>query len=789
MLLDRRMPEQFRKKTTRQARYALLTAVFLTLGSGAADCQAASEHLAGEQGGAFIRVEGVVHDSTGAVVAGAEVGLRGERFSAETRSTSQGEFAFEKVPVGRGSLRAWAPGFGPTEMDWNSGRDRQVHLEIVLQPAGPAQAVTVTATRTESTLADTPASVHVLSRTELDSTAALTVDDALRQVAGFTLYRRSGSQTANPTSQGVSLRGLGASGASRALVLADGVLLNDPFGGWVYWDRVPRASIESLDVLAGGASGLYGSTALGGVIDIRTRPVEQPTLSLETSLGNESSSDLSFLAGDRIGKWSASLAGEAFQTDGYILVDPQERGKIDSPANSGHLSGILKVERSFAGSSRVFAEGSLFGESRDNGTPFEVNNTRIRQLDLGGDWQWGASALTLRLFGGNQVFNQNFSSIATDRNSETPVRIQRVPATPLGASAQWSRTVGARQLFVAGFDGQDVRGHSAEIGFLNGSPSSHSDAGGRQRTTGVFGEDVVHLTPRWLLTANLRADRWSNTDGSSWQAHLGAPPSAVTRYPDRTETALSPRLAALFQASPKLSFTASAYRSFRAPTLNELYRSFFLGNILTLANAGLRAEHLNGGEAGAWYSRWHQRLLLRGTVFWNQISQPISNVTLSTTPNVITRERENLGSTRSRGVDLQAEGRLPAHLALSGGYEFVDATVLSFAAEPALVGLDIPQVPRQQMTFQVRYTPAVWVVALQGRAIGKQYDDDQNQLPLARYFCLEAYVSRSIKARIRLFAAVENLLDQRYEVERTPLRMLGPPLLARAGLKLDFGGR
>src|SRR5712691_9642889 len=77
----------------------------------------------------------------------------------------------------------------------------------------------------------------------------------------------TGSREANPTSQGVSLRGIGASGASRALVLDDGIPLNDPFGGWIYWGRIPLAAIERVEILRGGASDLYGSAAMGGVID------------------------------------------------------------------------------------------------------------------------------------------------------------------------------------------------------------------------------------------------------------------------------------------------------------------------------------------------------------------------------------------------------------------------------------------------------------------------------------------------------------------------------------------
>jgi outer membrane receptor protein involved in Fe transport len=97
----------------------------------------------------------------------------------------------------------------------------------------------VTATRASQPLAQVPFSLVTVSGHELHSAPTATLDGALRRVPGFSLFRRSDSLTANPTAQGVSLRGLGPSGASRSLVLLDGVPLNDPFGGWVTWSKVP----------------------------------------------------------------------------------------------------------------------------------------------------------------------------------------------------------------------------------------------------------------------------------------------------------------------------------------------------------------------------------------------------------------------------------------------------------------------------------------------------------------------------------------------------------------------
>src|ERR1044072_5744211 len=104
--------------------------------------------------------------------------------------------------------------------------------------------ITVTATGVESRLVDVPAAVTALDEVALAAAPALVLADVLRQVPGCTLFRRSGGRTASPTTQGPSLRGVGGSGASRALVLADGIPLNDPFGGWVAWGRGPRVRSE-----------------------------------------------------------------------------------------------------------------------------------------------------------------------------------------------------------------------------------------------------------------------------------------------------------------------------------------------------------------------------------------------------------------------------------------------------------------------------------------------------------------------------------------------------------------
>ena len=735
-------------------------------------------------------VEGSVHDESGAVIPGATINLRVAQLEAQAVTSSEGRFAFRGVPFDAGFLEISAPGFVTARIVLESGRfARSLEVALKLQPT--REEVTVSASRTELRLAATPGSTVLLSATDLASTPALTVDDRLRQVPGFSLFRRSGSRTANPTTQGVSLRGLGASGASRALLLVDGISFLDPFGSWIYWGRIPRADVASIEVLRGGSSGLYGSSAMGGVVQVFTRQPTTPALVLETSYGSEKTPDLSFWTGSGVKSWDFGLAADMFRSDGYVLVPVADRGAVDTRADSEHGTLDLQVGHDLGAQGRIWGRANLFEEARQNGTPLQTNDTSIAFGAVGIDQRIGADdTISGRVFGDAQSYNQSFSSIAADRNSEALVDLQHVPAQELGEQLLWHHILRA-QTFVVGGDALEVIGSSDEQLFSSttGAHFANNTAGGKQRTVGIFGEDILRLADKWTVIAAARVDNWQNFSGSNARTTLSTGLTTVTEFADRGETAFSPRLSVLRSFSKNLSVTGSVYRAFRAPTLNELYRSFRLGSTVTENNAELRAERLTGAEAGANLSAFSGKFDLRSTFFWADIVDPIANVTLSTTPALITRQRQNLGRTRSRGLELDGLLRVSTHIQLSGGYAYTDATVLQFPANTALQGLDIPQVPRQQFTFEARYwNPKSFMVSAQGRFVGNQFDDDQNLFPLGHFFALDVLAAHPLPHGISIFAAAENLLDQRYLVARTPTPNLGPPILVRVGLRFALYG-
>lgn len=732
-------------------------------------------------------VKGVVHDPSGAVIVGAAVHAKNNVWEESAKTDGNGRFSFSVVPGGTGTIDVAAQGFVTTHSDWNSDGKSEIALDLTLQPAAVIQQVVVSATRTQVRLSEVPGSAVLLSTDDITSTPALRIDDALRQVPGFSLFRRSSSRTANASAQGVSLRGLGGSASSRALVLADGIPLVDPFGAWVYWDRIPRVAISSVEVFRGGASNLYGSSALGGVVEINTRQPEGPTFALEGSYGNERTPELSLWTGSRIGRWDYSVATEMFRTDGFILVPDSVRGSVDTPANSEDATVYARLGHQFGDNGRIFLRGNFYTESRNNGTQLQVNDTHIGEGAAGIDKQFGDhSTLTVRLYGDVEDYNQTFSSVAADRNSETLTDIQHVPEQVVGGGAQWTQVLGKSQTLIGGIDLNEVIGASNER-LLTGANQAR-DGGGRQRTLGFFGEDIFHHA-KWTVILGARVDDWKNFNGSLTTVPVTGPP-VVTIYPNRTDVALSPRLSVLRTVTQHVSVTGSVYRAFRAPTLNELYRTFRVGNAVTLNNAALNAERLTGAEAGVSVSSWGGRLVTRGTFFWSDIVDPVANVTLSTTPTLITRQKENLGRTRSRGVELDGVLRVTGDVQVSAGYAYTDATVVSYPGNPGgvdLVGLDVAQVPRNVFTWEARYwNPSRLLLSVAGRFVGKQFDDDQNQFPLDRFYTMDLQVGHTVTRNVELFGAIENIFNQRYQVAKTPVVNLGPPILYRIGVRLNF---
>ncbi|HWZ52683.1 MAG TPA: TonB-dependent receptor [Granulicella sp.] len=715
-------------------------------------------------------------------------------------SGPHGEFSIA-APAGSGELVVRASGSSETAGTAMAAApvhvarpDLGTELELVLAPTAVAQQVTVTATRSGVEVGESGRTVAALTAEELNDYPALTLDERLQQKAGFQLFRRSAGWIQNPTSQGISLRGLGSTAASRTLVLEENAPLNDGFGGWIHWDELPPEATEAVTIASGGGSDLYGSSALGGVIDLVPGRPEVPLAALSLSeAGQDTTSasgrgDLTQKRGQ--GGWGELAAGQIFRTDGYILTAPAVRGPVDIPANVHYENGRVEIDRDLgmgAKQSRTFLVGNVLNEARGNGTPQQTNGTRLWRYLAGEDWNAGDRVSgRVRLFGSDEAFRQTFSSQNAARTVDTLTRALRDETQDLGASGDVSIHLHHAAL-IAGADVRDIRATDAETPIAAGKPSGLQDATARQRFIGGFGEALGEWHG-WSGAASLRVDGAQNLDASTLNVTSGG---AVTRtaVPNRSEAILSPRLGLSRRLGSQLTVHASGYRAFRTPTINELYRTGQVGQQTTLANARLVSERATGAEAGVNWTPRAGVLRLDGTYFWTEINRPVSAITLSATGTAITLIRENLGQIQSQGLELQGHLGEDRAVSLDFGYQYAHAVVTAFSAQPSLVGTWIPEVPRQMATAQLRaQNRRLGLLTLAARESGRAYDGSANTYELHSFFVLDAYGERSFAPNWVAFVAVQNLLDRQIDVARTPLLTLGTPFTAQGGVRFRWGG-
>ena len=649
-------------------------------------------------------------------------------------------------------------------------------------PAAVQQQVTVTANRSSVAIGETAKTTYMLDSSQLHEYPSVTLDETLRQHAGFELFRRSGSRVQNPTSAGISLRGLGSTAVSRTLVLEDGAPLNDPFGGWIHWTEQPQQTVKAVTLVTGGGSDLYGSSALGGVIDVAPAPASPARVELSGAGGSQDTSDLTGTVAATGKLVDGMVAGESLRTGGYVLTAPSIAGTVDLPANVTGESFRTELGRRDFATDRLFLTGNVLNESRDNGTPLQTNATRLWRYLAGYDPPDSKDFTSrVRMFGSDEGYRQSFSSIAANRDSETLTRLQRVHTQELGATADGTLHFG-HFAAVGGADVRDIRAEDYETPISNGKPNGLADVSARQRFIGGFGE-VLGEYGHWSGAASLRVDRASNLD------IVQRSTTGVTVPPNRTEIVLSPRVGLVRSLGAHAEMHASGFRAFREPSMNELYRTGQVGSQTTLANATLESERATGWEVGTQLTATGMvPATFHATYFWTEINRPVSAVLLSETATTATYMRENLGQIRSRGVELASDMHLAHALSATLGYQYADATVTQFSAQRSLVGNWIPEVPRNSFTAQLHATSErMGELTVSMRKSGMEFDDANNQFVLNGFFALDVSGHRRLSKRVDVSFLVQNLTNQRPEVARTPTLTLGSPIYGEAGLRLHFG--
>jgi len=749
-------------------------------------------------------ITGVVKDATGAVVSGAAVILRTSSGIEQHAVTDpRGRFELARPVPSGASLVIRAGGFAEKTQPLG---DVSGQIEIVLEPAKLFDAVTVTPTRTEQRLGDIPASTHVIDQEEIRHSPAMLADDVLRSVPTFSLFRRTSSLSAHPSAQGVSLRSIGPSGISRSLVLIDGVPFNEPFSGWVYWTRIPLESVNRVEMIDGASSSIWGNYALGGVINVVTERPKPKTFEFRSQAGTRDTYKADFFGSQTFDKFGVSLEGSFFDTGGFPQVIAEERGPIDTKAQVNYKNVILKADYSPTDRMSTFVRVGYFREERDNAkvttfdpaTP-EANNTEWKAYSAGVRASLpDQSDLQASVFVDNTRFNSNFLAVPTPRSVARVSTIQHVPTDAVGGLVQWSKAVSTKYLVSAGTDFRHIKGATEEQGMnaTNGlTVATLRDGRGTQISSGTFLQIQYLPVEKLSLTASGRVDHWRNYDAHYIETTVATGLPALRNIgdlADKDATVFNPKLAALYHVTDKVTTWGSIGKGFRAPTLNELYRNFSVGALLTLGNADLGPEKLTGGELGVSLAPI-DNLTVRTTWFDNVMTDPIATITL--TPNTLA-QRKNIGKTRIRGIQTDVDYRLDSHWRASAGYVFNRARITENPSDTSLVGKFLQQVPENRGSLSMSYTHPRYVdVTLSALFVGHQFDDDQNVKAktgedpgLPAYGVVDLSALRALGRNLDLFLTVQNMFDKEYWVQLQPTTIAAPRLV-NAGFRVRWSGR
>ena len=674
-------------------------------------------------------------------------------------------------------------------------------LAVAGARASDIETVQVTAARLPEPVGNGAFAVTVLSADALASDDHL--DDALREVPGLSLFRRSGSENANATTQGVSLRSIAPSGAGRALVLLDGVPMNDPFGNWVIWDALPYEDIGGAEVVRGAGSGPYGAGALTGTISLTERDTTQGVAAADVSAGSEGMLRAGASGGMQIGSLDifASTAGE--RSNGWIPVHPPRQGLADNHLwlDAGEAS--LRAQDDLGGGVIASARLEYYDDARGGGVQYVQSEAKgwIGSITL--SRAASTSDIGWRLQGwfidsGFMNTSASVPAYPLPRSTSTPANDQyATPALGLGGNAALLGSSGNFRWEIGG----DLRANSGESRELYSYSTPIDDflsrrrSGGKLTVGGAYAEGAYE-DGAWLMTLGLRADYWDSAQGHLVQYNRAS--GAITsdaNYSGRDGVIPTGRAGARhnFDAGwlGEDYLRVAVYEGFRAPSLNELYRPFRVGNNNTLANPGLKPEELYGVELG-----WGGQT---GAISWNmtgyinRMHDAVTNVTIASSSSGVTFQRENAGDINAVGLEGDAAWKVSDDLSLRGAFSVTDARVKENPSaipvgQPSLTGNRPAQAPPVTITAGGSWSPLNRVnLDADLHWESRRFEDDQNSMRLGSVFVLDLRAAYRFAESYSAFVSVDNVVNAKIATAQAADDTVsyGQPRVFEVGLRYE----
>ncbi|HKU67321.1 MAG TPA: TonB-dependent receptor [Candidatus Baltobacteraceae bacterium] len=623
------------------------------------------------------------------------------------------------------------------------------------------------ATGSPQTLHALPVAASLLDGAAIASSSSYTADALLRALPGFD-RTRSNSLFTNYGQLRVSFAG---AGNDRGLVLADGIPAQDGFGGQVDWAAYPASDVQRAELLLGAGSALYGAGAVGGVLDVQTyAPPSQPLLPtgrFSVSAANNAFSE----------QWMKASASVVPRVNAAVALQQQRMQYVALPPSSqSSNSGISQADARMSALRLRYAMNARdtleFGQrgawdDQNQGRPNYTFSRRFNQTEL--RYTHSAAQSTVQ----GSVYSRNtFVVNVADQFPANPgvLRyVQYVPTNESGASVRWITGGGPSTLELLA-DARHVGGESTQ--FAGGSVLQNAGSG--LQSLGGFAAQETWQVPRFELVAGARFD----TVRSYGEQLLGVSKGVQTVRvpPDRTDEAISPRIAVRYDLTRGISLRASAGSGLRAPFLNELVRGFFIGSVAFQPNPALIPERSHTTSTGLDFLGGRSHLSL--DAFDTAVNDAIMFRTIDPTHQL----RSNVARTHTDAYMLSFTQSLGACSRLSAWMTTQNARVEAGPAQ--IVGKRLQYVPEQSASIDYAGRVGAVGAGVSVSYVGQTFADDLNTQPLGTAVLVGARARIPLADGASIDVRADNLTNARY---LSSIDRVGPPALVAVGVTLPVG--
>ncbi|MDI6732688.1 MAG: TonB-dependent receptor [Planctomycetota bacterium] len=652
---------------------------------------------------------------------------------------------------------------------------------ITEDKSAEVEEIVVTASRIKTRVEDVPNSITIISNEDIKASPFEKVEDILRGTPGVNVNYHYGMNIVGGN-RPVNLRGTGGYG-ERTLVLVDGIPQNNVYTGWVEWSQISKESIERIEILRGPASGLYGSNAIGGVINIITKKPESTRQTIfQQKYGSMNTLLTKLGQSGKSGKFSYCFNGEYEQSDGYKGTDPEQSYDIKRFRKEDRVLTKFMYElddkSAFTlGYSQFYSKRGgrreyEYGYSRNN--HFWLNWSKDGESVSGGDW-----LATLR-------FNNDEWTNLYDRppTYSSLYLKESIPTSGLGGSVQSTLRLFDKYTMVTGIDYTDNKLDIDKKYYTGGRSGG---AKGEQLLIAPFIHNEFKLLDNHLITTlGARYDWIKSYNGKNWDTNPAPSPAYQNDFPAHQWRKFSPKLGLVYHLNNVTTLKSSVGSGFKAPSLFELYATYMRGPLLIESNPQLQPEKVLSYDAGI-EQQFLDNLLGKLTLYQSNARDYIGERTISVTPPRKSRW-DNITKVKIQGVESALDWQITNEFSTLFNYTYNKSKIVEYTTDPTVEDNYLANTPLNSYQFGVAYRqPELFDCQAVLNYNGKRFDNDQNTIELNSYYTFNISLVRNFGKYSRLSVDVENLFDKEYTVYKgTTQDILSPGRVVNLSLNVNF---